>query len=188
GLFHGARALRLRAVREQEIEQGGHVVLGHGIHGRQREGDVAGLRVEHGLEIILEAIHAPGQAVQVALDLEQGFETEAHRPTPRGALKIYPEGGGDDVFFPGMQAIVAENLIKSYGKGPKAIKAVDGVSISVRQGEIFGLLGPNGAGKSTTVRMLATLTRPDGGKARVADCDVIADPAAARRRIGYVAQ
>jgi ABC-2 type transport system ATP-binding protein len=92
------------------------------------------------------------------------------------------------VFFPRMQAIVAENLVKIYGKGAKAVKAVDGVSFAVRQGGIFGLLGPNGAGKSTTVRILATLTRADGGKAEVAGCDVMRNAAGARRRIGYVAQ
>jgi ABC-2 type transport system ATP-binding protein len=87
-----------------------------------------------------------------------------------------------------MQAIITENLVKTYGKGAKAVKALDGVSFSVRQGEIFGLLGPNGAGKSTTVRILATLTRADAGRAVVADCDIMRDPALARRRIGYVAQ
>jgi ABC-2 type transport system ATP-binding protein len=53
---------------------------------------------------------------------------------------------------------------------------------------VFGLLGPNGAGKSTTVRILTTLTRPDGGTARVAGHDVVAEPDAVRRRIGVVAQ
>jgi ABC-2 type transport system ATP-binding protein len=52
-----------------------------------------------------------------------------------------------------------ENVIKRYGK----ITAVNGVSFSVMQGEIFGLLGPNGAGKTTLIRMLTTLTRPTAG-------------------------
>jgi ABC-2 type transport system ATP-binding protein len=58
----------------------------------------------------------------------------------------------------------------------------------VREGEIFGLLGPNGAGKSTTVRILATLTRPDGGQALVGGHDVARDPNGVRRAIGYVPQ
>ena len=82
-------------------------------------------------------------------------------------------------------AIACEKLEKTYKNG---VKALDGVSFSVRPGEIFGLLGPNGAGKSTTVRILATLTRPDGGQATVAGCDVAGDPQGVRLRIGYVAQ
>jgi ABC-2 type transport system ATP-binding protein len=85
-----------------------------------------------------------------------------------------------------MQAsIECLGLKKTYKNG---VKALDGVSFSVKPGEIFGLLGPNGAGKSTTVRILATLTRPDGGKAMVAGRDVDGDPAGVRQRIGYVAQ
>lgn len=84
-----------------------------------------------------------------------------------------------------VNAIAIENLVKSYKNG---VKAVDGVSFRVNQGEIFGLLGPNGAGKSTTVRILATLTQPDGGRAEVAGCDVMRDPSGVRKRIGYVAQ
>ena len=83
-----------------------------------------------------------------------------------------------------MDAIVAENLTKRY----KAVQALDGVSFSVRDGEVFGLLGPNGAGKSTTVRVLTTLTRPDSGRALVAGEDVVRHPNRVRRMIGYVAQ
>ncbi|MDB5105621.1 MAG: daunorubicin resistance transporter ATPase subunit [Fibrobacteres bacterium] len=82
-------------------------------------------------------------------------------------------------------AIACEGLEKTYKNG---VKALEGVSFKVRPGEIFGLLGPNGAGKSTTVRILATLTRPDGGTASVAGCDVIGNPAGVRLRIGLVAQ
>jgi ABC-2 type transport system ATP-binding protein len=83
-----------------------------------------------------------------------------------------------------MDAIVTEDLRKRY----KAVKALDGVSFTVREGEVFGLLGPNGAGKSTSVRVLTTLTRPDSGRAFVAGEDVVAHPARVRRAIGYVAQ
>lgn len=84
-----------------------------------------------------------------------------------------------------MDAIVAEHLTKTYKNG---VRALEDISFRVAPGEIFGLLGPNGAGKSTTVRILATLTRPDSGKASVAGHDVFRDPAGVRRKLGYVAQ
>ena len=83
-----------------------------------------------------------------------------------------------------MDAIVAEDLRKRY----KDVQALDGVSFSVREGEVFGLLGPNGAGKSTAVRSLATLTQPDSGRAIVAGEDVMRHPNRVRRATGYVAQ
>jgi ABC-2 type transport system ATP-binding protein len=82
-------------------------------------------------------------------------------------------------------AIEATELVKTY---PPDVRALDGLSLSVRPGTIFGLLGPNGAGKSTTVRVLTTLSRPDSGSARVADVDVLADPMGVRRAIGVVGQ
>ncbi len=83
-----------------------------------------------------------------------------------------------------MDAITVDRLRKRYG----AVQAVDGVTFAVRAGEVFGLLGPNGAGKSTTVKVLATLTRPDAGRAEVAGHDVVREPNAVRRAIGYVPQ
>ena len=83
-----------------------------------------------------------------------------------------------------MDAIVVDGLEKRYGD----VEALDGVSFSVHEGEVFGLLGPNGAGKSTTVRVLATLTRPDAGRAEVAGHDVRRSPGSVRRSIGYVPQ
>jgi ABC-2 type transport system ATP-binding protein len=82
-------------------------------------------------------------------------------------------------------AIEATELVKTY---PPDVRALDGLSLSVREGTIFGLLGPNGAGKSTTVRVLTTLSRPDSGGARVAGIDVLADPVGVRRAIGVVGQ
>jgi len=69
-----------------------------------------------------------------------------------------------------------------------SVEAVRGVDFVVQRAEIFGFLGPNGAGKSTTLRMLATLLRPDGGEAMIAGVDLLRDPAQVRRRIGFVAQ
>jgi ABC-2 type transport system ATP-binding protein len=81
-------------------------------------------------------------------------------------------------------AIEARDLVKRFG----SFAAVDGVSFSVGRGEVFGLLGPNGAGKSTTFRMLCGLLTPTAGTAKVAGVDLIAAPAFARARLGYMSQ
>jgi ABC-2 type transport system ATP-binding protein len=82
-------------------------------------------------------------------------------------------------------AIEAVDLHKRY---PPAVQALNGVSLSVQSGTIFGVLGPNGAGKSTLTRVLCTLTRPDSGSATVAGIDVIKHPLQVRRSIGVVGQ
>jgi ABC-2 type transport system ATP-binding protein len=74
--------------------------------------------------------------------------------------------------------------VKEYG----GHRALDGFDLVVPAGSVCGLLGPNGAGKTTAVRILATLLRPDGGRARVAGADVLAAPLAVRRRIGLSGQ
>ena len=76
------------------------------------------------------------------------------------------------------------NLRKSYGP----TTALDGVSVEVQEGKIFGLLGPNGAGKTTMVKVLTTLVRPDEGEVKVSGIDVLRDPVSVRRLIGYVPQ
>jgi ABC-2 type transport system ATP-binding protein len=81
-------------------------------------------------------------------------------------------------------AIEAEGLVKHYGK----TKALDGLDLTVGQRTVYGLLGPNGAGKTTAVRVLATLLRPDGGRARVDGHDVVAEAAVVRRTIGLTGQ
>lgn len=65
-------------------------------------------------------------------------------------------------------AIVTEDLAKHYGD----VVAVDGLTLSIDRGDVYGFLGPNGAGKTTTMRMLTTLTRPSGGTARVAGASI----------------
>ncbi len=84
-----------------------------------------------------------------------------------------------------MIAIEAENLTKIYRE---SIRAVDGISFSVRPGEIFGLLGPNGAGKTTTIKMVITLTRATSGKLHVFGIDVSKSPEEVREMLGYVPQ
>ncbi len=81
--------------------------------------------------------------------------------------------------------IEVEKLRKVF---PNGVIAVDGVSFTVAEGEIFGLLGPNGAGKSTTIAILTTLIAPTGGKALVAGVDVCKHPTKARFAFGYVSQ
>ena len=66
--------------------------------------------------------------------------------------------------------------------------AVDGLTLSVSEGQVFGLLGPNGAGKSTLMKMLVTLLPPTSGNAKVAGYDLLRQPALVRRSIGYVPQ
>ena len=85
----------------------------------------------------------------------------------------------------GAAAIDAVDLIKTY---PGGVRALDGVSLTVATGTIFGLLGPNGAGKSTTVRILTTLSRANSGSAHVLGVDVARQPDRVRRLIGVVGQ
>jgi ABC-2 type transport system ATP-binding protein len=87
------------------------------------------------------------------------------------------------------QDTVSVTNLKKYFKGKNGpIKAVDGVNLSVKKGEIFGFLGPNGAGKTTTLRMLSTLLPIDEGEAIIAGFNVKTEPEAVRRNIGYVGQ
>jgi ABC-2 type transport system ATP-binding protein len=81
--------------------------------------------------------------------------------------------------------IEAEALVKEFKKGPRA---VDGIDLGVRPGEIYGFLGPNGAGKSTTVHMLTTLLPPTAGRARVAGYDVVREGTKVRAAIGAALQ
>jgi ABC-2 type transport system ATP-binding protein len=81
-------------------------------------------------------------------------------------------------------AIEARGLVKIYGEN----RALDGIDLTVRGGQVFGFLGPNGAGKTTAIRILATLARPDGGTARVLGLDVVRERNAIRARVALTGQ
>jgi ABC-2 type transport system ATP-binding protein len=78
--------------------------------------------------------------------------------------------------------IEVKGLVKTYG--PK--RAVDGVTFTVKRGDILGFLGPNGAGKSTTMKMITGFLRPDAGTAKIDGIDVTVDPVAVKRKLGYL--
>jgi ABC-2 type transport system ATP-binding protein len=80
--------------------------------------------------------------------------------------------------------IETKNLTRAF----KAVTAVDGLSLSVRRGEILGLVGPDGSGKTTTIRMLCAIMDPTAGSARVAGLDTVTESEQIKRRIGYMAQ
>ena len=81
-------------------------------------------------------------------------------------------------------AIRTEGLVKLFGEN----RAVDGVDLQIPAGGVYGVLGPNGAGKTTTIRMLATLIKPDGGRAEVLGHDVVAESAAVRSKVAMTGQ
>jgi ABC-2 type transport system ATP-binding protein len=81
-------------------------------------------------------------------------------------------------------AISVSNLSKSFGE----IKAVDGLTLEVPAGEIFGFLGPNGSGKTTTIRMLCGLLTPDSGSGHTLGWDIVTETARIKREVGYMTQ
>jgi ABC-type multidrug transport system ATPase subunit len=85
-----------------------------------------------------------------------------------------------------MESVVANNLVKLYGKKDKAVKALQGISFSVNKGEIFGIIGPDGAGKTSLFRILTTLLLPDGGNATVDGFDVVKNYREIRNSVGYM--
>src|SRR5712691_322954 len=87
-----------------------------------------------------------------------------------------------------MKVITAKGLVKIYKTRKSEVRALDGLDLSVEEGTVLGLLGPNGAGKTTTVRILATLLRPDAGRATVMGFDVVKQAQALRCVIGLSGQ
>src|SRR6187401_3528756 len=85
-------------------------------------------------------------------------------------------------------AITAEGLVKVYKSRKSEVRALDGIDLDVAEGTVLGLLGPNGAGKTTTVRILATLLKPDAGRATVAGFDVLKQADQLRQVIGLSGQ
>ncbi len=81
-------------------------------------------------------------------------------------------------------AVRVDNLVKKFGR----FTAVDGISFSVRPGEIFGFLGPNGSGKSTTIRMLCGIITPSAGSGQVTGFDIFTESEKIKRTIGYMSQ
>jgi pyoluteorin transport system ATP-binding protein len=165
-----ARGLPARLLDDAEIvdavPDGGRVRLvcsearaGHEQRVRGTAGPPAEPRFEDGFMILLRQTAAHESAVSITLQ----------RPITVA---------GDAA------AVEVRDLVKRFG----AFTAVDHIDFEVRRGEIFGLLGPNGAGKTTTFRMLCGLLVPSGGVLRVAGVDVRRAGAAARQRLGYVAQ
>ncbi|MCX8198747.1 MAG: ABC transporter ATP-binding protein [Sulfolobales archaeon] len=80
-------------------------------------------------------------------------------------------------------AIVVKDLVKVY---PGGVRGADGVSFTVKRGEIYGLIGPNGAGKTTVLRILATVLQPTSGSARIFEYDVVKQPEEVRKTISYL--
>ncbi|WP_110207293.1 ATP-binding cassette domain-containing protein [Nocardioides daejeonensis] len=86
-------------------------------------------------------------------------------------------------------AVHASGLVKAFGaKGAPTVRAVDGIDLEIRRGEIYGVLGPNGAGKTTTLRMLATLLPIDAGSAEIFGVDVRREPHRIRQLVGVTGQ
>ncbi|MEW6654043.1 MAG: ABC transporter ATP-binding protein [Bacteroidota bacterium] len=85
-----------------------------------------------------------------------------------------------------MKAVELENIVKTYSVKNSSVTAVDDVSFSVEEGEIFGLIGPDGAGKTSIFRILTTLLLADKGSAKVLGCDVVKDWKTIRNNIGYM--
>lgn len=179
----------------------GRTFVLRGIDGNKREIQASAQRSPGVTDAIIQGrnvrlVLENGAPPPTPADLGAGPEVEIARVTPRFEdavvallqaqnpasdpipLVSMPSNGGREV------TVTAENLTRVFGH----FRAVDGISFSVRRGEIFGLLGPNGAGKSTTFKMMCGLLPPTSGDARVAGIDLRHAPAVARAHIGYMSQ
>lgn len=146
------------------------------------QGDGLRLVVSRGGGEVFAEATGQGRVEPVAARFEDAFvDMLGGGPGGRSALAAAatPVTGKD-----GPSVIEAKGLTKRFGD---FVAAAD-ITFDIPRGEIFGLLGPNGAGKSTTFKMLCGLLRPTGGEGRVAGFDLRRDTAAARGRLGYMAQ
>jgi ABC-2 type transport system ATP-binding protein len=169
----GARALQAQLLDQPDIidavPDAGRVRLVRDSAGQDSAGSDALLReatlvptpasFEDGFMVLLRRAADPEQARAIAVD----------RPVSADRTQI---------------VVRVRDMVKRFGD----FVAVDHIQFDVRRGEIFGLLGPNGAGKTTTFRMLCGLLTASGGELEIAGTDVRRAPAAARSRLGYVAQ
>src|SRR5215467_8387186 len=114
---------------------------------------------------------------QVRRGAQRGGNTDLPKKFPAGNSPPHYRG-----LWGRMEAIAIDKLSKSYGR----INALSGVGCKIEPGEVIGLLGPNGAGKTTLMKILTGYLEPDEGEVRVHGIDVVADPLAAQRRIGYL--
>lgn len=87
---------------------------------------------------------------------------------------------------PGGGGVMANNIVKFYGKRKDVVQALQGISFEVSKGELFGIIGPDGAGKTSLFRILTTLLLADGGTATVDGFDVVKDYKEIRNRVGYM--
>src|SRR4249919_2654362 len=96
-------------------------------------------------------------------------------PDNRKAMRNSPSGEG---------GVVANNLVKLYGKKKETVQALQGISFNVTKGELFGIIGPDGAGKTSLFRILTTLLLANSGTATVDRFDVVKDYKEIRNRVG----
>jgi ABC-2 type transport system ATP-binding protein len=128
--------------------------------------------------------HLPLMAIEACVNrCTQGTDA-AGTQRSQEVLSTDPIPGGGHRMAPDEPIVETFDLTRRFG----AVTAIDGLSMAVRPGEVFGLIGPNGAGKSTLVKMLTTMLPPTSGRALVAGFDVVRAPAEVRARIGYVPQ
>jgi ABC-2 type transport system ATP-binding protein len=120
---------------------------------------------------------------QHAIEAEDLVKKFARRATPNGNHEDSMGSGAEDV-----PKVAAKRTWRPFRKRTEAswFTAVDGVSLQIKQGEVFGLLGPNGAGKSTTIRMLCTLLEPTSGTAHVNGFDIVKQSNQVRQNLGTV--
>ncbi|MDR3494182.1 MAG: ATP-binding cassette domain-containing protein [Ancalomicrobiaceae bacterium] len=165
------RDLLARAIKRPEIVDG------------VMQGEAVRLVVAETASVPEAAELAPGRTVSVA-PIPPRFEDAFVALLGGQSKRTLSLDGHVSDNHDGAPPVEAKALTRRFGD----FTAADQISFEIRRGEIFGLLGPNGAGKSTTFKMMCGLLRPTSGAARVDGLDLYSAPAAARARLGYMAQ